>query len=113
MRIRAFFLLSLSATAAVGLLAAVVTVGDEWGDAREAAQAQQLALAIRAGLSANEHLALERGNYLIDMSVDKAIDSAERAKIEKAKAETDSAFAEVIDRLGGSGISEAAPKVAE
>ena len=94
MRIRAFFLLSLSAAAAVGLFSAVVTVVSEWRQASAAAQAQQLAMAIRAGLSATEHLALERGYYLADMLAEPPIDAAEKAKIDKAKAETDVAFAE-------------------
>jgi methyl-accepting chemotaxis protein len=113
MRIRAFFLLSLSAAAAVGLLSAVVTVGSEWRHAGAAAHAQQLALAIRAGLGATEHLALERGFYLADMFAEAAIDAGERAKIDKLKAETDGVFAEVIDRLGGSGIAEATTEIAE
>jgi methyl-accepting chemotaxis protein len=113
MRIRAFFLLSLSAAAAVGLLSAVVTVGSEWRHASAAAQAQQLAMAIRAGLNASERVGLERGFYLTDVLADPPIDGAERATIDKAKAQTDSAFAEIIDRLDRSGISEAAPKVAE
>jgi methyl-accepting chemotaxis protein len=113
MRIRAFFLLSLSAAAAVGLLSAVVTVASEWRQASSAAQAQQLTLAIRAGLSATEHLALERGYYLADVLAEAAIDAGERAKIDKLKTDTDSAFAEMIDRLNGSGIAEATAKVAE
>jgi methyl-accepting chemotaxis protein len=113
MRIRAFFLLSLSAAAAVGLLAAVVTVVTESRHASAAAQAQQLAMAIRAGLSASEHLALERGYYLADVLIEPAIDAGERAKIDKLKAETDVAFADIIDRLERSGIAEATAKVAE
>ena len=113
MRIRAFFLMSLSAAAAVGLLSAVVTVVSEWRQASSAAQAQQLALAIRAGLGATEHLALERGYYLADVLADAAVDAGERAKIDKLKAETDSAFAEMISRLDGSGIAEATAKIAE
>src|SRR5882672_11224924 len=113
MRIRSFFLLSLSAAAAVGLLSAVVTVVSEWSQASAAAQAQQLALAIRAGLSATEHLALERGYYLADVLSDGAVDAGERARIDKLKAETDGAFAEMIDRLDRSGIAEATAKVAE
>src|SRR5665213_913457 len=113
MRIRAFFLLSLSAAAAVGLLSAVVTVVSEWRQANSAAQAQQLAMAIRAGLGATEHLALERGYYLADVLIDGPVEPAERAKIDKLKAETDSAFADMIDRLNGSGIAEAAAKVPE
>src|SRR5450631_4207801 len=92
MRIRAFFLLSLSAVAAIGLLSAVVTVVSEWRQASSAAQAQQLAIAIRAGLSATEHLALERGFYLADVLAETAIDAGERAKIDKYKSETDGAF---------------------
>ena len=113
MRIRSFFLLSLSAAAAVGLLSAVVTVVSEWRQASAAAQAQQLALAIRAGLSATEHLALERGYYLADVLRDEAVEAGERARIDKLKAETDGAFAEMIDRLNGSGITDAIAKVAE
>jgi len=113
MRIRSFFLLSLSAAAAVGLLSAVVTVVSEWRQASAAAQAQQLALAIRAGLGATEHLALERGYYLADVLVEDPINASERARIDKFKAETDVAFAEMIDRLNGSGIAEAIAKVAE
>ena len=113
MRIRAFFLLSLSAAAAVGLLSSVVMVGTEWRHASAAAQAQQLALAIRAGLSVSEHLALERGYYLGDLLIDPPIDAGERSRIDKTKAETDLAFAEIIDRLDGSGIAEATAKVAE
>ena len=113
MRIRAFFLLSLSAAAAVGLLAAIVTVGNEWRQASGAAQAQQLAMAIRAGLSANEHLALERGFYLADMLVEQPIDGEERGKLDKAKAATDVIFLELIDRIERSGMFEAAPKIAE
>jgi hypothetical protein len=56
MRIRSFFLISLSAAAAVGLLSAVVTVVSEFRQASAPGEAQQLALAIRAGLSATEHL---------------------------------------------------------
>jgi methyl-accepting chemotaxis protein len=113
MRIRAFFLLSLSAAAAVGLLAAIVTVGSEWRQAGAAAQAQQLAQAVRAGLSANEHLALERGFYLAGMLADAAIDAGEKAKLDKAKSETDAIFADLIDRIERSGMVEAEPKVAE
>ena len=113
MRIRSFFLVSLSAAAAVGLLSAVVTVVSEWRQASAAAQAQQLALAIRAGLGATEHLALERGFYLADVLADGAIEADERAKIDKLKAETDTAFAEMIDRLNASGIAEAIAKVPE
>src|ERR1700710_2025290 len=113
MRIRAFFLLSLSAAAAVGLLSAVVTVVSEWRQASSAAQAQQLALAIRAGLSATEHLALERGYYLADVLAEPAVDAGERARIDKLKVETDAAFAEMIERLNGSGIAEAIAKVGE
>ena len=85
MRIRSFFLLSLSAAAAVGLLSAVVTVVSEWRQASAAAQAQQLALAIRAGLGATEHLALERGYYLADVLADAPIDAAERAQDRQAQ----------------------------
>jgi methyl-accepting chemotaxis protein len=113
MRIRSFFLLSLSAAAAVGLLSSVVTVVSEWRQASAAAQAQQLALAIQAGLSATEHLALERGYYLADVLGETAIDAAEKARIDQRKAETDGAFATMIDRLNGSGIPEAITKVAE
>jgi IMP dehydrogenase/GMP reductase len=113
MRIRSFFLLSLSAAAAVGLLSAVVTVVSEWRQANAAAQAQQLAIAIRAGLSATEHLALERGFYLADVLAEQPVDAAERARIDKFKAETDGAFTEMIDRLQGSGITDATAKVAE
>jgi methyl-accepting chemotaxis protein len=113
MRIRAFFLLALSAAAAVGMFSAVIAVVTEWQHASAAAQAQQLALAIRAGLGTSEHLALERGFYLMDMFVESAVDPGERARLDKAKAETDAAFAEIINRLEGSGIAEAAPKVAE
>jgi methyl-accepting chemotaxis protein len=113
MRIRAFFLLSLSAAAAVGLLSSVVMVGTEWRHASAAAQAQQLALAIRAGLGVTEHLALERGYYLADVLIEGPVEPAERAKIDKLKAETDSAFAEMIDRLNDSGIAEAAARVPE
>jgi methyl-accepting chemotaxis protein len=113
MRIRAFFLLSLSAAAAVGLLSAVVTVVSEWRQASAAAQAQQLALAIRAGLGATEHLALERGYYLANVLADAAIDPNEKARLDKLKAETDVAFADMIDRLNGSGIAEAAAKAPE
>src|SRR4029077_15198884 len=98
MRIRAYFLLSLSAAAAVGLFSAVVTVATEWQHANAAAQAQQLVMAVRAGLSATEHLAFERGYYLLDIFIEPAIDAAEKANIDKAKAETDAAFAETIDR---------------
>ena len=76
-----------------------------------AAQAQQLALAIRAGLGATEHLALERGYYLADVLVEGPVDAAERARIDKLKAETDVAFAEMIDRLNGSGIDDAVAKI--
>src|ERR1700749_3280511 len=107
MRIRSFFLLSLSAAAAVGLLSAVFTVVTEWRQASAAAQAQQLALAIRAGLSATEHLALERGYYLADVLLEDPIAAPEKAKIDKLKGETDAAFAEMIDRLNGSGIAQA------
>jgi methyl-accepting chemotaxis protein len=113
MRIRAFFLLSLCAAAAVGLLAALLTVGNEWRHAGAAAQAQQLALAVRAGLSVSEHLALERGYYLGDVLAEPPIDAEERARIDKIKAETDAAFADIIDRLDRSGISEAPTKVAD
>ena len=81
MRIRAFFLLSLSAAAAVGLLSAVVTVVSEWRQTSSAAQAQQLALAIRAGLSATEHLALERGYYLADVLAEAAVDRRPDLKV--------------------------------
>src|SRR5882757_8665414 len=113
MRIRAFFLLSLSAAAAVGLLAAVVTVGSEWRQASEAAQAQQLAMAIRAGLNASERLGLEGVYYLQHILTETALEAGEKAKIDKAKVETEAAFVEIIDRLNGSGIAEATPKVAE
>jgi methyl-accepting chemotaxis protein len=113
MRIRSFFLISLSTAAAVGLLSAVVTVVSEWRQASAATEAQQLALAIRAGLSATEHLALERGYYLADVLADGAIDANERARIDKLKGETDVAFAEMIDRLNGSGITDATAKVPE
>jgi methyl-accepting chemotaxis protein len=113
MRIRAFFLLSLSAAAAVGLLAAVVTVGSEWRQASAAAQAQQLAMAIRAGLNASERLGLERGYYLQHILTETVLEAGEKAKIDKAKVETEAAFVEIIDRLNGSGIAEAIPKVAE
>jgi methyl-accepting chemotaxis protein len=111
MRIRSFFLVSLSAAAAVGLLSAVVTVVSEWRQASAAAQAQQLALAIKAGLGATEHLALERGYYLADVLAENAIDAAEKARIDKLKAETDVAFAEMIERLNGSGLAEATAKI--
>jgi HAMP domain-containing protein len=113
MRIRAFFLLSLAAAAAVGAFAAVVTLVSEWQHASAAAQAQQLATAIRAGLNASERLGLERGYYLQHILTEQALDPAEKAKIDKAKADTDAAFVEIIDRLGGSGLPEATPKVAE
>jgi methyl-accepting chemotaxis protein len=112
MRIRAFFLLSLSAAAAVGLFSAIVTVATEWQHANAAAQAQQLVMAIRAGVSATERLAFERGYYLLDIFTEPAIDAAEKANIDKAKAETDAAFVETIDRLERSGIAEAVSKVA-
>jgi methyl-accepting chemotaxis protein len=108
MRIRAFFLLALSAAAAVGLLAALVTVVSEWRHARDAAQAQQAAAAIRAGLRATELLGLERGYYLQDILVAAPIDASEKATIEKAKVETDAAFADIIARLDGSGVAEIA-----
>src|ERR1700761_3126771 len=98
MRIRSFFLLSLSAAAAVGLLSAVVTVVSEWRQASAAAQAQQLAMAIRAGLGATEHLALERGYYLANVLADAAIDPSERERLDKLKAETDVAFSPMIER---------------
>src|ERR1700761_2183054 len=113
MRIRSFFLISLSAAAAVGLLSAVVTVVSEYRQASAAAEAQQLALAIRAGLSATEHLALERGYYLADVLADAPIDPAEKEQLDKLKPETDVAFAAMIDRLNGSGIPDATAKVPE
>src|ERR1700760_4866718 len=111
MRIRSFFLISLSAAAAVGLLSAVVTVASEWRQASSAAQAQQLALAIKAGLGATEHLALERGYYLADVLAENPIDAAEKGRLDKLKAETDVAFAEMIDRLSDSGLAEATAKI--
>ena len=84
MRIRAFFLLSLSAAAAVGLFSAVVTVATEWQHANAAAQAQQLVMAVRAGVSATERLAFERGYYLLDIFIEPAIDNAP-AKIKVAE----------------------------
>jgi methyl-accepting chemotaxis protein len=113
MRIRSFFLVSLSAAAAVGLLSAAFTVVSEYRQASAAAEAQQLALAIRAGLSATEHLALERGYYLADVLADAPIDPAEKEQLDKLKAETDVAFAAMIDRLNGSGIPDATAKVPE
>ena len=113
MRIRSFFLISLSAAAAVGMLSAVFTVVSEWRQASAAAQAQQLAMAIRAGLAATEHLALERGYYLGNVLADAAIDPGEKARLDKLKGETDVAFADMIDRLNGSGIAEATAKVPE
>ena len=56
--------------------------------------------AIRAGLSANEHLALERGFYLAGMLAEAPIDAGEKAKLDKAKAETDAIFVDLIDRIG-------------
>src|ERR1700761_9227152 len=113
MRIRSFFLISLSAAAAVGLLSAVVTVVSEYRQASAAAEAQQLALAIRSGLSATEHLALERGYYLADVLIENPIEADERARIDKLKIETDHALADMIDRLNASGIPEATAKVGD
>src|SRR4051812_29283598 len=113
MKIRAFFLLSLAAAAAVGSFAAVVTLVSEWQHASAAAQAQQLAMAIRAGLNVSERLGLERGYYLQHILTEQALDAAEKAKIDKAKADTDAAFVEIIDRLSGSGIPDATPRVAD
>jgi methyl-accepting chemotaxis protein len=113
MRIRSFFLVSLSAAAAVGMLSAVFTVVSEWRQASAAAEAQQLALAIRAGLAATEHLALERGYYLANVLADGPIDPTEKERLDKLKAETDVAFAAMIDRLNGSGITDATAKVPE
>ena len=95
------------------MLSAVVTLVSEWRQAGAAAEAQQLALAIRAGLGATEHLALERGYYLADVLADDAIDATERARIDKLTAQTDVAFAEMIAGLNGSGIPEATARVPE
>ena len=110
MRIRAFFCCRsrLPQRSACSRRSSPLQPNGTWN---AAAQAQQLVMAIRAGVSATERLAFERGYYLLDIFIEPAIDAAEKANIDKAKAETDAAFVETIDRLERSGIAEAVSRL--